>query len=145
MVTKDEIRRAFIDFFVQRGHVLLPNLSLIPEDDSVLLTSAGVQQVQPFFLGLARPPAPRLVNVQRCLRTVDIEEIGDDTHLTFFEMMGNWSIGDYFKREAIAWSWELVTEVLRVPTERLWVSVYEGRSEERRVGKECRSRWSPYH
>jgi alanyl-tRNA synthetase len=125
-VTKDEIRRAFIDFFVQRNHVLLPNLSLIPEDDTVLLTSAGVQQVQPFFLGLARPPAPRLVNVQRCLRTVDIEEIGDDTHLTFFEMMGNWSIGDYFKREAIAWSWELITAVLQVPKERLWVSVYWG-------------------
>ena len=125
-MTKDEIRRTFIDFFVQRGHVLLPNLSLIPEDDTVLLTSAGVQQVQPFFLGLARPPAPRLVNVQRCLRTVDIEEIGDDTHLTFFEMMGNWSIGDYFKREAIAWSWELITAVLRVPKERLWVSVYWG-------------------
>ncbi len=125
-MTKDEIRSLFIDFFIQRGHVLLPNLSLIPDDDTVLLTSAGVQQVQPFFLGMARPPAPRLVNVQRVVRTTDIESIGDYNHCTFFEMLGNWSIGDYFKEQSIRWSWELVTEVLRFPKERIWVSVYDG-------------------
>lgn len=124
ILTKDEIRALFIEFFRRRDHALLPNLSLIPDDDTVLLTSAGVQQVQPFFLGMARPPAPRLVNVQRCLRTVDIEEVGDDSHLTFFEMMGNWSIGDYFKRESIAWSWELITAVLHFPQERLWATIY---------------------
>ena len=126
LVTKDEIRSLFIDFFVRRGHAVLPNVSLIPDDDTVLLTIAGVQQVQPFFLGMAKPPAPRLVNVQRCLRTEDIKEVGDASHLTLFEMLGNWSIGDYFKRDAIAWSWELITRVLRFPTERIWVSVYDG-------------------
>ncbi len=124
-MTKDDIRSLFINFFLERGHVLLPNVSLIPDDDTVLLTSAGVGQVQPFFLGLAEPPARRLVNAQRCLRTVDIEEVGDDSHLTFFEMMGNWSIGDYFKEQAIAWSWELITDVLRFPRERIWVTVHD--------------------
>ncbi|MDQ2830922.1 MAG: alanine--tRNA ligase, partial [Chloroflexota bacterium] len=126
---KDDIRSLFINFFLERGHVLLPNVSLIPDDDTVLLTSAGVMQVQPFFLGLAEPPARRLVNVQRVLRTVDIEEVGDDSHLTFFEMLGNWSIGDYFKEQAIAWSWELITDVLRFPRERIWVTVHDSDEE----------------
>jgi len=128
-VTKDDIRSLFINFFLERSHVLLPNVSLIPDDDTVLLTSAGVQQVQPFFLGLAEPPAKRLVNVQRVLRTVDIEEVGDDSHLTFFEMLGSWSIGDYFKEQAIAWSWELITDVLRFPQERIWVTVHDSDEE----------------
>ena len=128
-MTKDDIRSLFINFFLERGHVLLPNVSLIPDDDTVLLTSAGVGQVQPFFLGLAEPPAKRLVNVQRVLRTVDIEEVGDDSHLTFFEMLGNWSIGDYFKEQAIAWSWELITDVLLFPRERIWVTVHEADNE----------------
>jgi len=132
-VTKDEIRSLFINYFRERGHVLLPNVSLIPDDDTVLLTSAGVQQVQPFFLGLAEPPGRRLVNVQRCLRTVDIEEVGDDSHLTLFEMLGNWSIGDYFKEQAIAWSWELITDVLRFPSERVWVTVHETDDESPRI------------
>ncbi|MCA1599585.1 MAG: hypothetical protein LC769_11350 [Chloroflexi bacterium] len=128
-MTKDDIRSLFINFFLERGHVLLPNVSLIPDDDTVLLTSAGVMQVQPFFLGLAEPPAKRLVNVQRVLRTVDIEEVGDDSHLTFFEMLGSWSIGDYFKEQAIAWSWELITDVLRFPRERIWVTVHDSDEE----------------
>jgi len=128
-VTKDDIRSLFINFFLERGHVLLPNVSLIPDDDTVLLTSAGVMQVQPFFLGLAEPPAKRLVNVQRVLRTVDIEEVGDDSHLTFFEMLGSWSIGDYFKEQAIAWSWELITDVLRFPRARIWVTVHDSDEE----------------
>jgi len=122
-VTKDEIRALFIDFFVQRGHTLLPNTSLIPDDDTVLFTIAGVQQVQPFFMGLAEPPSKRLVSVQRCLRTPDIESVGDDSHLTFFEMLGNWSIGDYFKRQAVEWSWELCRQA-GFPAERIWVTVY---------------------
>jgi len=124
-VTKDEIRALFIDFFVQRGHVLLPNTSLIPDDDTVLFTIAGVQQVQPFFMGMAEPPARRLVNVQRCLRTVDIEEVGDDSHLTLFEMLGNWSIGDYFKQDAVRWSWDLCRQA-GFPLERIWITVYRG-------------------
>jgi len=122
-VTKDEIRALFIDFFVQRGHALLPNTSLIPDDDTVLFTIAGVQQVQPFFMGLAEPPSRRLVSVQRCLRTPDIESVGDDSHLTFFEMLGNWSIGDYFKRQAVEWSWELCRQA-GFPAGRIWVTVY---------------------
>ncbi len=128
-MTKDDIRSLFIDFFRERGHALLPNTSLIPDDDTVLLTIAGVQQVQPFFLGLAEPPSRRLVNAQRCLRTVDIEGVGDDSHLTFFEMLGNWSIGDYFKEQAIAWSWELIVEALRFPRERIWVTVHHSDEE----------------
>jgi len=122
-VTKDDIRALFIDFFVQRGHALLPNTSLIPDDDTVLFTIAGVQQVQPFFMGLAEPPSKRLVSVQRCLRTPDIESVGDDSHLTFFEMLGNWSIGDYFKRQAVEWSWELCRRA-GFPAARIWVTVY---------------------
>jgi len=122
-VTTDEIRQLFIDFFVQRGHALLPNTSLIPDDDTVLFTIAGVQQVQPFFMGMAEPPARRLVNVQRCLRTVDIEEVGDDSHLTLFEMLGNWSIGDYFKQDAVRWSWDLCRQA-GFPLERVWITVY---------------------
>lgn len=127
-MTKDDIRSLFLDFFLERGHVLLPNLSLIPDDDTVLLTSAGVQQVQPFFLGMAEPPGKRLVSVQRCLRTGDIEKIGaDDSHLTFFEMLGNWSIGDYFKRQAIDWSWELIGRA-GFDRDRVWATVYDGES-----------------
>ena len=81
-------------------------------------------QFKPYFLGLERPPAPRLTSIQRCFRTSDVEEVGDDDHLTFFEMLGNFSIGDYFKSEAISWSWEFLTDVLGIPGDRLWATVY---------------------
>ena len=123
--TTDEIRKAYLDFFAERGHLVAPSSSLIPVGDpTLLLTSAGMVQFKQYFSGEAEPPNPRLASSQKCFRTTDIENVGDTKHLTFFEMLGNFSIGDYFKKEAIAWSWEFVTEVLELPEERLWVSIY---------------------
>ncbi len=123
----DEIRRRFVTYFERQGHLALPSASLIPHDDpSVLFTSAGMQQFAPYFVGAAAPPAARLVTVQRCVRTDDIEEVGDDTHHTLFEMLGHFSFGDYFKREAIAFAFEFVTKELGLPTDRLWVTIFAG-------------------
>ncbi len=123
--TTDEIRKAYLDFFAERGHLVAPSSSLIPVGDpTLLLTSAGMVQFKQYFSGEAEPPNPRLASSQKCFRTTDIENVGDTKHLTFFEMLGNFSIGDYFKKEAIGWSWEFVTKVLELPEERLWVSIY---------------------
>src|SRR6059036_1083771 len=121
----DQVRSTFLDFFQANGHHLMSSSSLVPlNDPTVLLTPAGMHQMQPFFLGKAKPPAPRLASCQKCFRTTDIESVGDERHLTFFEMLGNFSIGDYFKAEMIPWAWEFVTDVLKLPPERLWTSVY---------------------
>jgi len=123
----DEIRRRFLDYFVERGHRLYPSASLIPHNDpTVLLTTAGMQQFITFFTGQDRPPTPRATSAQKCFRTQDIEEVGDESHLTFFEMLGNFSFGDYFKREAIAWAWEFCTGELGLSPERLWITIFEG-------------------
>src|ERR671938_344884 len=109
----DAIRSQFIDFWLARGAHLQPSSSLIPYNDpTVLLTTAGMQQFVPYFLGLEASPYPRYVSVQKCFRTSDIDEVGDRSHLTFFEMLGNFSVGDYFKREVIPWSLEFVTQHL---------------------------------
>jgi len=124
-VTSDEIRELFLGFFEQRGHRVIPSSSLIPhKDTSLLLTTAGMVQVRPYFLGLQKPPAPRLASCQKCFRTTDIDLVGDSKHLTFFEMLGNFSVGDYFKEQAISWAWEFVIDYLKLPGERLWISVY---------------------
>jgi alanyl-tRNA synthetase len=124
-MTSDEVRTLYLEFFRQRGHVILPSSPLVPHGDPTLLfTTAGMVQIKPFFLGLQKPPGPRLVSCQKCFRTTDVDSVGDNTHLTFFEMLGNFSVGDYFKREAIAWAWEFVTEYLHLEPERLWASVY---------------------
>src|SRR5207247_11323920 len=98
-LTGNEIRREFVRFFTERGHREMPSSSLVPHNDpTVLLTTAGMQQMTPFFLGLEAPPAVRLCSVQKCFRTVDIDEVGDESHCTFFFMLGNFSVGDYFKK-----------------------------------------------
>jgi alanyl-tRNA synthetase len=122
-----EIRQRFLDFFVQRGHRLYASSSLIPhEDPTVLLTTAGMQQFITYFTGQDRPPTPRATSAQKCFRTQDIEEVGDPSHLTFFEMLGNFSFGDYFKKDAIEWAMEFLTEELKIPRERLWITIFEG-------------------
>lgn len=118
------LRKAFLEFFQEKGHLLLPSDSLVPKDPSLLFTSAGMVQFKPYFLGVAQPPHPRIVTVQKCLRTTDIDSVGDLSHLTFFEMLGNFSLGDYFKREAILWAWEFVVERLRIDPDKLQVTVF---------------------
>ena len=126
----EEIRKRFLEFFKKRGHSVIPSASLVPENDrTVLFNTAGMQPLVPYLQGREHPEGRRLVNVQKCLRTVDIEDIGDATHATFFEMLGNWSLGDYFKAEAIAWSYELLTdkkEGFGLDPSRLYVTVYAG-------------------
>jgi alanyl-tRNA synthetase len=129
-LSSEEIRQRFITFFEKRGHVFLPSASLVPENDpSVLFNTAGMQPLVPYLMGEKHPLGKRLVNIQKCVRTQDIEEVGDNTHDTFFEMMGNWSLGDYSKEEAISWSYEFLTslqEGLGLNPQRLYVTVFEG-------------------
>ena len=119
-----EIRRRFIEFFVERGHRHVPSSPLIPNDPTLLLANAGMNQFKPFFLGEVEPDYVRATSVQKCTRTSDIENVGDRSHCTFFEMLGNFSFGDYFKEGAIAYAYELVTERFGLEPERLWVTVY---------------------
>ncbi len=123
--TVEELRQAFLRFFEAQGHRPIPSSSLIPYGDPTLLfTTAGMVQFKPYFMGLEEPPAPRLTSIQKCFRTTDVEEVGDESHLTFFEMLGNFSVGDYFKQDAIGWAWAFMTSELGIPAERLWATVY---------------------
>ena len=120
-----QIRQTFLDFYAQRGHKILPSASLVPEDPTVLLTIAGMLQFKPIFLGQRTAESPRATTSQKCIRTNDIENVGRTArHQTFFEMLGNFSFGDYFKKQAIAWAWELSTEVFGLPASNLVVSVF---------------------
>ena len=124
-MTGSELRQLYLDFFEERGHTIIPSSSLVPHGDpTLLLTTAGMVQIKPFFLGIQKPPNVRLASCQKCVRTTDVDSVGDATHLTFFEMLGNFSVGEYFKKEAIAWSWEFCTEYLQLEPERLWATVY---------------------
>jgi alanyl-tRNA synthetase len=125
-MTADELRRAFLGFFEGKGHTPLPSSSLVPNDPTLLLTTAGMVQFKPYMLGEEKPPWPRATTVQKCFRTTDIDIIGTTTrHLTFFEMLGNFSLGDYFKSQAIPFAWELATTVFELDPERIWVTVFE--------------------
>ena len=124
-MTSDDVRKSFLRFFEQKGHKVIPGSSLIPhKDPTLLLTTAGMVQFKPYFLGLQKPPSLRLASCQKCFRTTDIDYVGDKKHLTFFEMLGNFSVGDYFKEEAISWAWEFVTRRLKLDEERLWITIY---------------------
>ncbi len=129
-MTSNQIREKFLAFFEEKGHTILPSASLIPENDnSVLFTTAGMQPLVPYLLGKEHPKGTRLASAQKCLRTGDIDDIGDNRHLTFFEMLGNWSLGDYFKEESIAWSFEFLTSKekgLGLDATRLYVTCFEG-------------------
>jgi alanyl-tRNA synthetase len=128
-MTGDELRQVFLNFFAERGHVVIPSASLVPENDpTALFTSAGMHPLVPYLLGESHPSGRRLANVQKCLRTDDIEEVGDTSHNTFFEMLGFWSLGDYWKRDSIRWTLEWFTSVLGLEKERISVTVFAGDS-----------------
>ena len=121
------LREAYINFFVSKGHKQIPSAPVVPENDpSVLFNTAGMQPLVPYLMGEAHPYGKRLCDYQKCVRTNDLEEVGDTTHHTFFEMLGNWSLGDYFKDEAISWSFEFLTKVLNIPVNKLAVTVFAG-------------------
>ncbi|MFC1632962.1 alanine--tRNA ligase [Patescibacteria group bacterium] len=126
-----EIRKKFIEYFEGKDHKKRSSSSLIPsqKDGTVLLTTAGVQQFVPYFMGVEKPDHARYVSIQKCFRTTDLEEVGDESHLSFFEMFGNFSIGDYGKEETIKFAWEFLTEVLQIPKDRLWVTIFGGDKE----------------
>ncbi len=126
-MTVNQLREAYLEFFESKGHVRISSASLVPENDpSVLFTTAGMHPLVPYLMGEPHPSGNRLTNVQKCIRTGDIDEVGDNTHLTFFEMLGNWSLQDYFKEDAIKWSFEFLTNALGIPLEKLAVSVFAG-------------------
>lgn len=129
-MNSNEIRKRFLDFFEKRGHKIIPSASLVPENDpSVLFNTAGMQPLVPYLLGQKHPMGNRIVDIQKCVRTGDLEDIGDNRHFSFFEMLGNWSLGDYFKKEAVTWSYEFLTskeEGLGLDPKRLYVTIFEG-------------------
>jgi alanyl-tRNA synthetase len=128
-MTTNQLRQKFLDFFREKGHAIIPSASVVPENDpTVLFTTAGMHPLVPYLQGQSHPGGKRLADSQKCVRTDDIEEVGDNRHLTFFEMLGNWSLGDYFKQEAITWSFEFLTgkDWLNIDPKKIYVTVFEG-------------------
>jgi len=130
-MTADQLRQKYLDFFVSKGHKIIPPAPLIPENDpTTLFNSAGMQQLVPYILGQKHPQGTRLVDSQPSVRlhgiNDDIDDVGDNRHTTFFEMLGNWSLGDYFKQEQLSWIWEFFTETLNLSKDRLYVTVFAG-------------------
>ena len=122
-----QLRETYLQFFEEFGHKRIPSAPLLPENDpTVLFTTAGMHPLVPFLLGEPHPLGKRLVNFQKCIRTNDIDEVGDTSHLTFFEMLGNWSLGDYFKQDSLTWSYTFLTQVLRLDPGKLAVTVFAG-------------------
>ena len=132
-----ELRKEYLDFFKERDHYILESFPLVPKDDkSLLLVNAGMAPLKPYFTGEKKPPASKLATCQRCIRTGDIENVGiTSRHATYFEMLGNFSFGDYFKVEAIEWAWEFLHKVLEIPEEDIWVSVYYEDQEAKEIWK----------
>lgn len=123
------LKEEYLKFFESKGHIVIPSAPIVPENDpTVLFNTAGMQPLVPYLKGEPHPEGTRLTDVQKCFRTNDLDEVGDKTHHTFFEMLGNWSLGDYFKKESISWSFELLTTVLEIPVEKLAVTVFKGNS-----------------
>ncbi|MEK6852310.1 MAG: alanine--tRNA ligase-related protein, partial [Nanoarchaeota archaeon] len=128
--TRHELIKAYLEFFASKKHKIIPNSPLVPEHDpTVLFTTAGMHPLVPYILGQRHPQGKRLVNVQKCIRTGDIESVGDEVHLTFFEMLGNWSLGEYWKKDAIKFSFEFLTKKLKLNPKRLHVTVFTGDKE----------------
>ena len=126
---KINLKEEYLKFFESKGHKIIPSAPVVPENDpTVLFNTAGMQPLVPYLKGESHPEGTRLTDVQKCFRTNDLEEVGDKTHHTFFEMLGNWSLGDYFKNESISWSFEFLTKVLEIPVEKLAVTVFKGNS-----------------
>ena len=134
----NNLRRMYLEFFESKGHLKMDSFSLVPKNDnSLLLINAGMAPLKPYFTGEEIPPRTRVTTCQKCVRTGDIENVGKTArHLTFFEMLGNFSFGDYFKEEAIHWSWEFLTEVLKMDKERLYVTIYENDDEAFKIWNE---------
>ena len=122
-----ELKKMYLDFFKNKGHAIIPSAPLIPENDpTALFTTAGMHPLVPFIIGQPHHLGKKIADVQKCLRTGDIDEVGDETHTTFFEMLGNWSLGDYFKKDAIAMSFEFLTKVLKIPLSHLAFTCFKG-------------------
>ena len=135
------LKDLYIDFFVSKGHKQIPSAPVVPENDSsVLFNTAGMQPLVPYLTGQEHPYGTRLVDYQKCIRTIDLDEVGDLTHHTFFEMLGNWSLGDYFKNESIEWSFEFLTKILNIPVERLAVTIFAG-NDSLPFDKEAHDKW----
>ena len=127
MLSPDELRSAYLSFFKKRQHAVLPSASLVPENDpTTLFTGSGMQPLVPYLLGQPHPLGTRLTNSQKCFRSQDIEAVGDNRHTTFFEMLGNWSLGDYSKSDQLGWFFEFLTNVLNLNASKLYVTIYGG-------------------
>ena len=126
-ITSHQLRQKYLDFFQSKGHVVIPSAPLIPDNDpTTLFTGSGMQPMVPYLLGQQHPLGTRIVNSQKCFRSQDIDEVGDNRHTVFFEMLGNWSLGDYFKNEQIPWMWEFLTSVLGLDPKRLYFTCFRG-------------------
>ncbi|MBO4342648.1 MAG: alanine--tRNA ligase, partial [Clostridia bacterium] len=131
----NEIREKYLKFFESKGHLAMPSFSLVPQNDkSLLLINAGMAPLKKYFTGELTPPRTRVTTCQKCIRTPDIERVGITArHGTYFEMLGNFSFGEYFKREAIAWAWEFLTGTLAIPAEKLWITIFESDDEAEQI------------
>src|SRR5437868_3042399 len=138
-MTAEEIRRKYLEYFEAKGHGVIPRALLVPQDDpTTLFTGSGMQPLVPYLLGEKHPSGTRLVDSQTCFRAEDMDEVGDNRHTTFFEMLGNWSLGDYYKDEQLAWFFEFLTEVVELDPSKLYVTCFIG-DEETRVPKDIES------